>query len=67
MDIDLTTNTYLAGIRVPDSKLAREITELVRNPRVGLEGLTGPSTVSHSCRKHRGSRFVGHVQTSPKE
>src|SRR5260370_24891583 len=31
VDIDLTTNTDLAGIRIPDSKLACEITELVRD------------------------------------
>jgi hypothetical protein len=31
MNINLTMNTDLAGIRIPDSKLAREITELVRD------------------------------------
>ena len=31
MNINVTTNTDLAGIRIPDSKLAREITELVRD------------------------------------
>ncbi len=31
MNIDLTMNTDLAGTRIPDSKLAREITELVRD------------------------------------
>src|SRR6202166_3041905 len=31
MNVDLKTNTDLAGIRIPDSKLAREITELVRD------------------------------------
>jgi len=31
MNIDLAMNTDLAGIRIPDSKLAREITELVRD------------------------------------
>ena len=30
MNINLPKNGSLAGIRVPDSKLAREITELVR-------------------------------------
>ena len=29
MNIDLTMNIALAGIRIPDSKLAREIMELV--------------------------------------
>src|SRR6266851_435057 len=31
MNIDLAMNTDLAGIRIPDSKLAREIMELVRD------------------------------------
>jgi hypothetical protein len=31
MTIDLTMNTDLAGIKIPDSKLAREIMELVRD------------------------------------
>ncbi len=31
MNTNLTTNTDLAGTRIPDSKLAREITELVRD------------------------------------
>jgi hypothetical protein len=31
MNIDLAVNTDLAGIRIPDSKLAREIMELVRD------------------------------------
>src|SRR5437879_2514672 len=31
MNIDLTMNIDLAGIRIPDSKLAREVTELVRD------------------------------------
>ena len=31
MNIDLKTNIDLAGIRIPDSRLAREITELVRD------------------------------------
>jgi len=30
MNIDLTMNIDLAGIRIPDSKLAREIMDLVR-------------------------------------
>src|ERR1700674_5564689 len=31
MNIDLAMNTDLAGIRIPDSRVAREITELVRD------------------------------------
>jgi hypothetical protein len=31
MSIDLTINVDLAGITIPDSRLAREITELVRD------------------------------------
>ena len=36
MTIELTMNTDLAGIRSPDSKLAREITELVRDTESSL-------------------------------
>jgi HD superfamily phosphodiesterase len=36
MNVDLTTNTDLARIRIPDSKLAREITELVRETEPAL-------------------------------
>jgi HD domain len=36
MNINLKTNTDLAGIRIPDSKLAREITEMVRDTEPGL-------------------------------
>jgi hypothetical protein len=36
MNIDLKTNIDLAGIRIPDSKLAREITELVRDTEPAL-------------------------------
>jgi HD domain len=36
MNINLKTDTNLAGIRIPDSKLAREITELVRDTEPGL-------------------------------
>lgn len=36
MTIELTMNTDLAGIRIPDSKLAREITELVRDTESSL-------------------------------
>ena len=31
MNIDLTMNIDLAGIRIPDSKLAREIMDLVQD------------------------------------
>jgi HD superfamily phosphodiesterase len=36
LNINLPTNANLAGIRAPDSKLAREITELVRNTETPL-------------------------------
>jgi hypothetical protein len=36
MNINLRTNTDLAGIRIPDSTLSREITELVRDTEPGL-------------------------------
>jgi HD domain len=36
MNIDLTMNTDLAGIRIPDTKLAGEITELVRDTEPAL-------------------------------
>jgi hypothetical protein len=36
MNIDLTINTDLAGIRIPDTKLAGEITELVRDTEPAL-------------------------------
>ncbi len=36
MNIDLTMNIDLAGIRIPDSKLAREIMELVRDTEPAL-------------------------------
>jgi len=48
MNINLKTDTNLAGIRIPDSKLAREITELVRDTEPGLlfiiqvASITGP-------------------------
>src|SRR6267378_1457257 len=59
MNIDLAMNTDLAGIRIPDSKLAREITELVRDTE-------SPLLFHHSSRvyhwgalggKRRGLRF----------
>lgn len=36
MNINLKSNIDLAGTRIPDSKLAREITELVRDSEPGL-------------------------------
>ena len=36
MNIDLKINIDLAGIGIPDSKLAREITELVRDAETPL-------------------------------
>jgi hypothetical protein len=36
MTIDLTMNTDLAGIKIPDSKLARKMTELVRDTETPL-------------------------------
>src|SRR6267142_2208177 len=59
MNIDLTMNVDLAGIRIPDSKLAREIMELVRDTEP-------PLLFHHSSRvyywgalagKRRGLRF----------
>ena len=59
MSIDLTMNIALAGIRIPDSKLAREITELVWDTE-------SPLLFHHSSRvyywgalggKRRGLRF----------
>src|ERR1700675_3481987 len=59
MNIDLTMNIDSAGIRIPDSKLAREITELVRETE-------SPLLFHHSSRvyywgalagKRRGLRF----------
>src|SRR6202049_3638834 len=59
MNINLATNTDLAGIRIPDSKLAREITELVRDTE-------SPLLFHHSSRvyywgalggKRRGLKF----------
>src|SRR5258708_34740054 len=59
MNTDVATNVDLAGIKVPDSKLAREITELVRGTESSL-------LFHHSSRvyhwgalagKHRGLKF----------
>jgi hypothetical protein len=59
MNIDLTMNFDRAGIRIPDSKLAREITDLVRDTE-------SPLLFHHSSRvyywgalagKRRGLRF----------
>src|SRR5450631_3436593 len=59
MNVDLTMKIDLAGISIPDSKLAREITELVRDTE-------SPLLFHHSSRvyywgslagKRRGLRF----------
>ena len=59
MNVDLRTSTDPAGIRVPDSRLSREITELVRDTEP-------PILFHHSSRvyywgslagKRRGLRF----------
>jgi hypothetical protein len=50
MNINLATNTDLAGTRVPDSKLAREIMELVRDTETPL---------SFSSHHQHGSRTSG--------
>jgi hypothetical protein len=47
MNIDLAMNTDLAGTRIPDSKLAREIMELVRDTEsplrwAGRDSFWGP-------------------------
>jgi hypothetical protein len=64
MTIDLTMNTDLAGNTIPDSKLAREITELVRDTEP-------PLLFHHSSRvyywgalaaKRRGLRFDPELQ-----
>src|ERR1700682_4749679 len=59
VNVDLKTSIDLAGIRIPDSKLAREVTELVRDTEP-------PLLFHHSSRvyywgvlagKRRGLRF----------
>src|SRR5450631_3750903 len=59
MNVDLTMKIDLAGISIPDSKLSREITELVQDTE-------SPLLFHHSSRvyywgalagKHRGLRF----------
>src|SRR5947207_14231414 len=59
MNVDLANSTQLAGIKIPDSKLASEITELVRETET-------PLLFHHSSRvyywgalagKRRGLRF----------
>jgi len=52
MTIDLTKNTDLAGIRIPDSKLAREITELVRDSE-------SPLLFHHSSRVYYWGALAG--------
>jgi hypothetical protein len=67
MNVNLKRNTDLAGTRVPDSKLAREITELVRDTE-------SPLLFHHSSRvyywgalggKRRGLRFDLQKQILP--
>src|SRR3977135_885586 len=52
MNIDLTMNIDLAGIRIPDSKLAREITELVRDTE-------SPLLFHHSSRVYYWGALAG--------
>jgi hypothetical protein len=64
VNIDLKTGIDLAGIRIPDSNLAREVTELVRDTEP-------PLLFHHSSRvyywgalaaKRRGLRFDPELQ-----
>jgi hypothetical protein len=52
MTIDLTVNTDLAGTTIPDSKLAREITELVRDTE-------SPLLFHHSSRVYYWGALAG--------
>src|SRR6266404_6285897 len=52
MTIDLTRNTDLAGTTIPDSKLAREITELVRDTE-------SPLLFHHSSRVYYWGALAG--------
>jgi HD superfamily phosphodiesterase len=52
MSIDLTSSTVLAGTRVPDSRLAREITELVRDTE-------SPLLFHHSSRVYHWAALAG--------
>jgi hypothetical protein len=52
MNINLKTNTDLAGTRIPDSKLAREITELVRDTE-------SPLLFHHSSRVYYWGALAG--------
>src|SRR3981189_3687786 len=52
MNINVTTNTDLSGIRIPDSKLAREITELVRDTE-------SPLLFHHSSRVYYWGALAG--------
>ena len=52
MNINLIANTDLAGIRIPDSKLAREITELVRTTE-------SPLLFHHSSRVYYWAALAG--------
>jgi hypothetical protein len=53
MNIDLTMNIDLAGIRIPDSKLAREIMELVRDAEPALPLSPFEPLESHASRLER--------------
>jgi len=48
MSIDLTINADLAGVRIPDSKLARQVTELERDVEPALP-LQHSRSVSLQC------------------
>jgi len=67
MNIDLANSTQLVGIKIPDGKLASEITELVRDTE-------SPLLFHHSSRvycwgalagKRRGLRFDPELQQRP--
>ena len=57
MNINLPKNGSLAGIRIPDSKLAREITELVRDTET-------PLLFHHSSRVYYGALWQASVAGS---
>jgi hypothetical protein len=52
MNIDLTMNTDLAGIRIHDSELARKIVELVRDTE-------SPLLIHHSSRVYYWGALAG--------
>ena len=64
MNINLATNTDLAGIRIPDSKLAHEATELVRDTRRCVQGDGRPDRVDIVLRDAAASQEVtGDIRT----